>query len=312
MKRKPPEINRLGAHCSTSGGVYTAIERAQKIGATALQLFTRNNTQWISKPINDDEAKKFRELRQQVDLGQIVAHDSYLINLCATDKDVYKKSMKAFKDEIERCALLGIPYLNFHPGSHMGAGEDEGIKRIAESLNILHEQTKNVHVMSVLETTAGQGTAIGYTFEHLRAIIDLVENKQRIAVCVDTCHIFAAGYEIRTEHGWEKTFDSFDDIIGLNRLVAIHVNDSKKNLGSRVDRHEHIGAGFIGIFGFRNLMNDPRFKKIPKILETPKSADMHEDIDNMMKLRGLIVQPKKQGRRAIDIEIPPPDDASYY
>ncbi len=312
MKKKQAEIIRLGAHCATTGGIHTALERAKTIGATALQLFTRNNTQWASKPLKPEEVEKFKGLKASVDVGQIVAHDSYLINLCATNKDVYKKSLAAFRDEIERCAALGIPYLNFHPGSHMGAGEDDGVKKVAESLNILHEQTRGKRVVSVLETTAGQGTAIGYMFEQLRAIIDLVEDKNRIAVCVDTCHIFAAGYEIRTEHGWEKTFDAFDEIIGLQRLVAFHVNDSKKNLGSRVDRHEHIGQGFIGLFGFRNLMNDPRFKSIPKILETPKGPDMKEDVENMAKLRSLIIQPKKQGRRAIDIEIPPPDDPTFF
>lgn len=309
MKRKPIEINRLGAHCSAAGGVFTALERAKQIGATALQLFTRNNNQWISKPLKDEEVEKFKALRAQSDLGQIIAHNSYLINLCAADKDTLTKSRKAMKDEIERCALLDIPYVNFHPGSHMGAGEDDGIKKIADSLNIVHEQTKNARVLSVLETTAGQGTTLGYTFEQLRAIIDLVEDKKRMAVCADTCHIFAAGYEIRTEHSWEKTFDEFDDIIGLRHLVCFHANDSKKNLGSRVDRHEHIGAGFIGVFCFRNLMNDPRFRSLPKIIETPKSNDMHEDVENLAKLRSLIIQPRKMsGRRAADIEISPPDD----
>ena len=312
MKRKPVEINRLGAHCSTVGGIHTAIERAQKIGATCLQLFTRNNAQWASKPLSHEEIEKFKTLRAKTDVGQIIAHDSYLINLCAVDKDILSKSRKAFKDELDRCEALGIAYLNFHPGAHMDAGEEDGIKKVAESLNIIHEQTKGYKVLSVLETTAGQGTAIGYTFEQLRAIIDLVADKKRMGVCVDTCHVFAAGYEIRTEHGWEKTFDAFDDIIDLRYLVAFHVNDSKKNLGSRFDRHEHIGAGFIGTFGFRNLMNDPRFRSTPKILETPKSADMHEDMENMAKLRSLILQPRKASRRASDIEIPPPEDNMGY
>jgi deoxyribonuclease-4 len=203
------------------------------------------------------------------------------------NKDILIKSRRTLKDEFDRCEQLGINYLNFHPGSHMGKGESDGIKLIAESLNLIHEETQGYRVKSVLETTAGQGTAIGYRFEQLRAVIDLIEDKNRTAVCIDTCHIFAAGYDIGTEYGWEKTFNEFDDILGLDRLVAFHVNDSKRELGSKVDRHEHIGKGKIGLEGFRLLMNDTRFKNIPKILETPKGKDMWEDIENMRLLIGF-------------------------
>ncbi|MEX0737235.1 MAG: deoxyribonuclease IV, partial [Bacteroidota bacterium] len=221
-------------------------------------------------------------------IDPVVVHDTYLINLCAVDEEILKKSRDALKDELDRCETLGVQYLNFHPGAHMGAGEEEGIKRIAESLNLIHQRTKGYGVRSVIEATAGQGTAIGYRFEHLRKIIDLVEERDRMAVCVDTCHVFAAGYDLSTERGYEETFREFDAVIGLDLLVAFHVNDSKRELGSRVDRHEHIGKGRIGMQGFSFLMNDHRFTNIPKILETPKGPEMEEDVENMSVLRGLI------------------------
>jgi deoxyribonuclease-4 len=189
--------------------------------------------------------------------------------------------------------MLDVEYLNFHPGSHVGSGEEDGIRRIAESINIIHDQTRGYRVKSVLETTAGQGTAIGYRFEQLRAIIDLVDQSERMAVCMDTCHVFAAGYDIATEEGYQKTFEEFDAVLGLDRLVAFHVNDSKKGLGSRVDRHEHIGKGKIGKAGFSFLMNDERFRGVPKILETPKGPEMKEDVKNMRLLRGMVKSNEK-------------------
>lgn len=277
----------LGSHMSIAGGVHTAVDRATSIGCTALQVFTKNNNQWSAKPFTQDDIDTYKRKIAAAGIAPAVSHDSYLINLCATNPDTLKKSRSAFIDELRRCEQLGIPLLNFHPGSHLGTGVDEGIKRICESLNIAHDATKGLGVKSVLETTAGQGTNIGYRFEQLRAIIDGVDHPERMAVCVDTCHIFAAGYDIVTDEGYEKTFDEFDRIIGLERLAAFHVNDSKKGLGSRVDRHEHIGKGMIGISGFRLLMNDERFIHIPKILETPKSDDLHEDIENIGVLRSL-------------------------
>lgn len=273
---------------SIAGGVHTAVDRATSIGCTALQVFTKNNNQWNGKPFTQEDIARYKQKISAAGIAPVVSHDSYLINLCATNPDILKKSRAAFIDELERCEQLGIPLLNFHPGSHLGTGEEEGIKRICESLNIAHSKTKNYNVKSVLEATAGQGTNIGHTFEHLRAIIDGVENPERMAVCIDTCHIFAAGYDISTEKGYEKTFQLFDEIIGLDRLVAFHVNDSKKGLGSRVDRHEHIGKGAIGLEGFRLLVNDERFAHIPKILETPKSEDLHEDVENLKVLKSLI------------------------
>lgn len=273
---------------SIEGGVHKAVERALGIGCTTLQLFVKNNNRWKGPTLKEDDIATYKALLSKSRIGPVVAHSAYLINLCATNKIFLEKSREAFKEELDRAELLGIEYLNFHPGAHMGAGEEEGIKRIAESLNIAHDQTPGYRVKSVLEGTAGQGTALGYRFEQLKAIIDLVEQKDRMAVCLDTCHLYAAGYDIATEEGYEKTFQEFDAILGLKRLVAFHVNDSKKGLGSRVDRHEHIGKGAIGLEGFRLLMNDRRFRNIPKILETPKGPDLKEDVENMKTLKRLI------------------------
>jgi deoxyribonuclease-4 len=287
MSHSPTDRLLLGAHMSIAGGVHTAIERGMRIGCTTMQMFVKNNNQWKAKPLAAKEVASYKKLRLESNIAPVVVHDTYLINLCAHDRDILKQSREALKDEFDRSELLGVEYLNFHPGSHMGAGEDDGIKRIVESLNIIHEQTRGYRVKSVLETTAGQGTALGYRFEQLQRIIELVEERERMAVCVDTCHVFAAGYDIATERGYEQTFEEFDRIVGLERLVAFHVNDSKREFGSRVDRHEHIGKGRIGKPGFALLMRDGRFRAIPKILETPKGPDMKEDIENMAVLKNL-------------------------
>jgi deoxyribonuclease-4 len=278
----------LGAHTSISGGVSKSVDRAEELGFTAMQIFTKNNNKWFQKKLDEKEINAFKSKLEKSNIKFVVSHDSYLINLCAAKKTILEKSRKAFLDELERCELLGISHLNFHPGAHLGTGEDDGIKRIAESLNIAHEKTKNYKVSSMLETTAGAGTAIGYRFEQLREIIDLVEMKRRMAVCIDTAHIFAAGYDIKEPKSFKEVIKEFDEIIGLDRLKCFHMNDSKKPLGSRVDRHEHIGKGFIGLEGFNNIMNDNRLIAIPKILETPKGKDQKEDIINLRTLRNLI------------------------
>jgi deoxyribonuclease-4 len=292
MTKVPDRSILLGAHMSIAGGVHTAVERGMSIGCTTMQMFVKNNNQWRGKPLSAEDISTYKNLLRESSIGPVVVHDTYLINLCATDKAILHKSRAALKDELNRCEMLGVEYLNFHPGSHMGVGERDGIKKIAESLDLIHEQTRGYRVKSVLETTAGQGTAIGFRFEQLRGIIDLVEERERMAVCVDTCHVFAAGYDIATEPGYETTFQEFDAILGLDRLVAFHVNDSKRERGSRVDRHEHIGKGKIGKMGFRLLMNDKRFQNTPKILETPKGAEMKEDVRNMRLLRGLVAKDK--------------------
>jgi deoxyribonuclease-4 len=277
----------LGAHMSIEGGVHTAFKRGTSIGCTTMQVFVKNNNRWNGTPLTGEDIQNYKSAEAKASIAPVFAHAAYLINLCAINALVLRRSRDAFTDELRRCEAFGIKALIFHPGAHLGAGEKEGIRRIAESLNMIHEQTRGLKTLSTLEGTAGQGTALGYRFEHLRAIIDSVEQQKRMAVCLDTCHLFAAGYDIRTEEGWARTMRDFDETVGFERLVAIHTNDSKRELGSRVDRHEHIGMGRIGRAGFKMLMNDARMEHIPKILETPKSEDMHEDRRNMKVLRSL-------------------------
>jgi deoxyribonuclease-4 len=290
----------LGSHTSVSGGIHTAFARAASIGCTTMQVFVKNANQWYGKPCTNDDVSKYREAEARTNIRPVIAHAAYLINLCAVNPAIRKKSREGFLDELRRCELFGIKALVVHPGAHVGAGEEEGIKRIAESLNVIHEETQGFRTLSTLETTAGQGTTLGYRFEQLRRIIDLVEDKDRVAVCIDTCHLFAAGYPVHTKEGWDSTIKEFDRIIGLQRLAAAHVNDSMKPFGSRLDRHEHIGKGMMGLEGFRAMMNDPRFAAVPKILETDKSEDLHEDVENMNVLRGLVraKRGQRQERRA--------------
>ena len=278
----------LGAHTSISGGVPNAVDLAEKLNFSAMQIFSKNNNRWAAKPFSESIINEFKSKLKVSGIKFTVVHDSYLINLCSTNKALLDKSREAFLDELIRCEQLEIPYLNFHPGAHGGAGEEDGIKLIAESLNIVHDKTKNFKTISMLEVTAGQGSAVGYKFEHIRKIIDLIEQKERISVCIDTAHIFAAGYDIRKPEAYIKTMKEFDDIIGLERLKCFHMNDSKKELGSRVDRHAHIGEGFIGLDGFRNIMNDKKLERVPKILETPKGKEQLEDLENIKVLLSLV------------------------
>jgi deoxyribonuclease-4 len=278
----------IGTHVSVSGGMHTAFERGLKIGCATMQVFTKNSNQWEGKTLTDVDVQNYKTAQQKSSISPVFAHASYLINLCAPNARTLQKSRTALQDELQRCEQLGLKGLIVHPGSHVGTGEEEGIRRIAESINIAHQRTAGFRTLTVLETTAGQGTAIGYRFDQLRRIIDRVEDHSRLGVCLDTCHVFAAGYDISIDGGWETMMSAFDATIGLGRLVAVHVNDSKRGPGSRVDRHEHIGKGMIGITGFTNLMNDARLLEIPKILETDKSEDMHEDVENMAVLRSLV------------------------
>lgn len=277
----------LGAHESIEGGIHKAIERAQSVGCNVLQIFTKNSNQWTSRPLTDRDVENYKNSLYKSKIRYVMAHSIYLINLCAIDSLILKKSRSAMVDEILRCDLLGIPIIIFHPGSHMGSGETNGIKKIIESINWVHEKTSDSNVKCVLETTAGQGTSIGYRFQHLREIIEGVENHKRIGVCMDTCHIFAAGYNITDENGYEATLKEFTEIIGLELLDAIHINDSKKGLGSKIDRHEHIGKGLIGKNGFRFFMRDKRIVSVPKVIETEKGKDLKEDKINLSILRHL-------------------------
>jgi len=278
----------LGSHMSVAGGLHMAFERGTRIGCTTMQVFVKNASRWTGKPLTPDAVASYTAAAAKATIAPVIAHAAYLINLCARADDVRLRSRKGLADELMRCTTLGVAGLVVHPGAHMGAGESDGLARIAESLNIIHTELPEASTRTLLETTAGQGTTLGYRFEHLRRIIDLVEDKTRIAICLDTCHLFAAGYPIHTEEGWESTMRELEEIIGLQRVVAVHVNDSKRECGSRIDRHDHIGKGRVGETAFRMLMNDTRLRGVPKILETEKSEDMHEDIENMDRLRALV------------------------
>lgn len=269
----------VGAHVSTSGGVENAPVNAFAIGAKAFALFTKNQRQWAAKPLSQDSIKAFKENCEKYGYNpeHILPHDSYLINLGHPEKEGLEKSRKAFLGEIQRCEQLGLDRLNFHPGSHLNKIDEEAcLKTIAESVNIVLDQTTGV--TAVIENTAGQGTNMGHAFEQIRFIIDHVEDKSRAGVCIDTCHAYSAGYNLKTPEGYEETFRKFNDVIGFNYLKGLHLNDTKKVFGSRVDRHELIAKGFLGEEPFRLIMNDPRFDNLPLILETPDDEKWKEEI----------------------------------
>jgi deoxyribonuclease-4 len=273
---------------SIAGGLYMAFERIGKVGGTALQVFTRNQRQWKVPNLTAYDIELFSMAWQQWGDYPVAAHDSYLINLASNKPDLLNRSTLAFAEELRRIEALSVPYLVTHPGSHLGDGVEAGIERYAANLDAAIEKSGTERCMVLLETTAGQGTNLGSTFEELAAIIALSAHPDRLGVCYDTCHTFAAGYDIRTPEGYAVTFAAFDRIIGLDRLKFFHLNDTKNEFGSRKDRHEHIGQGEIGLEGFRNLMCDPRFADVPKTLETPKDEDLEDDIRNLDLLRGLV------------------------
>ena len=280
---------RLGAHMSIAGGVDKALLRGHQIGCDTIQIFTKNNTQWRAKPLTDREIKTYHQHRATTGIWPVVAHNGYLINVASPQGELYRKSLEALLIEVGRAAALEIPYLIMHPGAHVGAGEADGIKRVVNALDVVLDRTKGFPVVICLETTAGQGSSLGYRFEHLAAIREGVAQRERVGVCVDMCHIFAAGYEIRGRKAYEQTMRHFDDVIGLKHVKCIHLNDSQRELGSRVDRHAHIGQGHIGLEGFRLCLNDPRLRRIPMILETPKGEDpAAADRRNLGVLRSLV------------------------
>lgn len=276
----------LGGHISISGGVSQAPARAKAVTCDCMQIFSKNQMQWKAKPLQLEEAESFRDSMRENGISEAVIHDSYLINLGSPDKALLKQSREAFLDEMVRAKHLGIRNLIFHPGAHMGSGEQTGLKTIAESMNWARREFGSRDVTLVLEITAGQGSVLGYSFEQLARIIDLVEDQKGVGVCFDTAHAYAAGYDVKTRVGYEKTFDQFDEIIGLDMLKAMHLNDSKVKLGSRIDRHEQIGKGFIGLEGFRHFVNDKRFEKIPMVLETPEGEKGYKK--ELKTLRSLI------------------------
>jgi deoxyribonuclease-4 len=280
----------LGAHQSISGGYHKAVERAAACGCECVQLFTKNNNQWNAKPISAEEAERFRKSLAEHSISHPIAHDSYLINLASPNATLWKRSVAAFVEELGRADLLGIPYVVTHPGSFTESDEASGIRQIVRALDEIHERTQNLRSRCLLETTAGQGTALGWRFEQLAAILDGVAEPGRLGVCFDTCHVFAAGYPLGTKDDYDATMKSFDRLIGLKRIAAFHLNDSRRELGSRVDRHEHIGQGRMTVEPFRFLLNDRRFAKIPMYLETPKTGEdgTQSDAANLATLRGLI------------------------
>jgi deoxyribonuclease-4 len=272
---------------SIAGGVSMAIERARSIRCTAMQVFVKNNMQWFARPLTREEIRAFLNHTQRGELLSVFGHANYLINLAATNPQFHANSIRALSEELVRADQLELPFLVLHPGAHLGAGEDAGLKKIVDSVDEVFRRIPKVKTKIALEITAGQGSCIGHRFEHLAHIIANVREPERLRVCLDTAHLFAAGYDIGNEPGVKKTFREFDRVIGRNRLVALHVNDSKTTRGSRVDRHEHIGKGRIGLEAFRFIMRSPRFSKIPKVLETPKGKDLREDVVNLKKLRSL-------------------------
>ena len=278
----------LGAHMSIAGGVGNAFLEGKKVDCDAIQIFTKSSRQWAAKPLAKEEIEQFQINRKETGIDTVVAHDSYLLNLGSPDSGLRKRSIAAFIDEMERCEALGVSNLIAHPGAHVGAGEIEGIKTIAKSLDEVHKACPKFNVKVTLEITAGQGSNLGYRFEQIGAMIDATKESDRLRVCFDTEHAFAAGYDLRTKEGYERTFSEFDEAIGIKLLAAFHLNDSKKEFHSRVDRHEHIGQGFIGVEAFRLLMNDKRFWGLPMCLETPKGPDLKEDRENLTLLRSLI------------------------
>ncbi len=272
---------------SIGGGLRMAIERARSIRCTAMQIFVKNNMQWFARPLSQQEIRTFLDHAQRGELFSVFAHANYLVNLAATNPQFHANSIRALSEELVRADQLELPFLVLHPGAHLGAGEQAGLEKIVDSINDVFRKVPKVKTKIALEITAGQGSCIGHRFEHLAHIMQNVREPERLGVCLDTAHLFAAGYDISSEHSVRKTFREFDRIIGRDRLVAIHVNDSKTERGSRVDRHEHIGKGRIGLDLFRFIMRSPRFHKIPKVLETPKGKDLVEDVMNLKTLRRL-------------------------
>lgn len=279
---------KLGAHMSAAGGVSKAFARGQSVGCETIQIFTRNQNRWESKPLDPAEIERWHAAAAETGIAPAISHASYLINLGSPDDALWEKSIGALVDELQRAEALGLLGVVLHPGAHMEQGEEVGIARVAAGLDRAHAATAGFQTLTLLEITAGQGTTLGYKFEHLAAMRSQAATAERIAVCFDTCHAFAAGYDFRTPESYAAMIEAFDRTVGLALLKCFHLNDSKGTLGNRRDRHEHIGKGGIGLSGFAHLLNDPRFAGVPMLLETDKSDDLHEDAENLAVLRGLI------------------------
>ncbi len=277
MTKTPAEKLPIGAHCSISGGVHRALLEGHKIGATTIQIFTTNQKQWKGRPIPEAEIERWEETLAETGIKHVMSHDSYLINLGSPKPELLEKSQKAFDEEIKRCHALKLSYLNFHPGAATGSSEEECLDQIVKSLHKTEELIAEGPTRLLIESTAGQGTSVGHQFEHLAYIINHVHKKIPIGVCIDTCHAFSAGYDLRTKEAWDETLKKFDEIVGLEHLYAIHVNDSMKPFASRKDRHASLGKGTIGYAGFKAMMQDPRLRELPKYLETPMGDKYWKD-----------------------------------
>jgi len=277
----------LGAHISIADGFGESLIRGKNIGCDTIQIFVKSNIQWKARDIKNFEIQEFFLNKRETKIDPVIAHSSYLINLASSNKRIRNLSIMSFIKELKMAKELKIQYFIFHPGYHKGAGLKKGIKLIVKALNQIISKD-NSRIIILLETTSGQGSSIGYRFEQLAEIINLVNKKKRIGVCFDTCHVFSAGYEIRNRKDYKKTFEEFEKIIGIKRLKVFHLNDSKGDLGSIIDRHQHIGKGYLGLKPFRFILNDKRFQNIPMIIETPKDGDYKKDIENLTILRSLI------------------------
>lgn len=276
---------------SIGGGIWRALERGKALGCDTIQIFTKNARSWRAKPLKGEEIEEFLKVKETTGIDPVVAHDTYLINLASPKEEVYSKSIEALWEELERASALRVPYLVMHPGAHLGSGEEEGLYRIARAINLIHQRGPDLGVMVLLETTAGQESSLGWSFEQLARVIEMLEEDHRVGICFDTCHAFAAGYDLSSEEGYRRTFEELDEVLGLERLKVIHLNDSKAPCGSRIDRHEHIGRGEIGLEAFERLLNDERFATLPFIIETPKGQTPEgEDWDrvNLSTLRSLL------------------------
>jgi len=290
----------FGSHLSIAGGYFKAVETAGALGLQTVQLFTKNNNQWAGKPLTDEDVRLFREAIARTGIQRPCAHDSYLINLASPDDILWQKSLDALVHELERAEALGLEGVVMHPGSFVTSSEEEGLQRIVTGIDEAHRRTKGFRCQYWLETTAGQGSNLGHRFEQIAAILNRVQETARLGVCIDTCHIFAAGYPLQTPQEYAATMEEFDQIIGIDRVRAWHLNDSKKPLGSRVDRHEHIGEGFLGLEPFRHLVNDVRFAQLPMYLETEKGERDGVNLDamNLATLNSLTAKPTKKRKRA--------------
>lgn len=280
-------MQRLGAHESIAGGMDRAFERAHAVGCDTVQVWTKNPRQWRASALEREGVQAFKAARDETQIHPVVAHAAYLINIASPKPDLYAKSIDGLIQEVERCERLEIPYLVLHPGAHTGSGMAEGLQRAADALSQVHHALPGYQSKILLETTSGHGTSLGGSFEELRILLNDTEESDRLGICLDTCHIFAAGYQLCTRDGYEETIDALDAVIGLSYVHAIHLNDSQYPLGSHRDRHAHIGEGHIGLQGFSHIVNDPRFDHVPGILETHKSDDLHEDRENLATLRSL-------------------------